>query len=68
MAAVTTYAVPTDWQEARQTVEAALDEWGPSRFQEMVVWSIAENENVAAALQYIETLKELEASAEDARG
>ena len=62
-------AVPTDWREARRLVEQRLAEWpGVSRFQEMVVRSIAEHENPAAALHYIDTLKELEASAEDARG
>lgn len=56
-------SVPTDWREARRTVEDALNEWSTvSRFQRMVVWSIAENESVAAALQYIEAIKELEAN------
>ena len=56
-------AVPTDWREARRLVEQRLAEWpGVSRFQQMVVWSIAEHENPAAALHYIDTLKELEAS------
>ena len=58
---------PSPMGEARRTVEAALEEWGlVSDYQRMVVWSIAENENVAAALQYIETLKELEAGDDDA--
>ena len=59
------YGVPVDWREARQTVEDALREWGTaSRFQQMVVWSIAEHENVAAALHYIGEMRKLEVTDE----
>lgn len=58
---MTDQAVPTDWREARRLVEQRLAEWeGVSRFQQMVVWSIAENESTAAALNYIEAMRELE--------
>ena len=57
-----TYGVPVDHREARRLVATRLEEWGPSRYQEMVVWSIAENESTAAALNYIEAMRELEAS------
>ena len=54
------YGVPVDAREARKLVAEKLETWGPSRYQEMVVWSIAENESTAAALNYIETMRELE--------
>lgn len=57
-----TYGVPVDPREARKLVAKKLEEWGPSRYQEMVVWSIAENESTAAALNYIAAMRELEAS------
>jgi hypothetical protein len=58
---VTDQAVPTDWREARRLVEQRLAEWPTaSRFQQVVVWSIAENESTAAALHYIETMQRLE--------
>ena len=61
-----TYGVPVDWREARQKVEAALAEWGTtSRFQQLIVWSLAEKESVAAALHYIATMRALEAGSAD---
>ncbi len=55
-------AVPADAREARRLVAARLEEWGASHYQQMVVWSIAEHENTAAALNYIEAMRELESS------
>jgi hypothetical protein len=59
---VSDQSVPVDWREARRLVAERLEEWGPSRFQQMVVWSIAENESTAAALHYIGAMRELEVS------
>ena len=57
------YAVPTDWREARRLVEQRLAEWpGVSRFQRLLVWRIVEDENVAAALNYIAEMQKLEVS------
>lgn len=56
-----TYAVPVDWREARRLVAERLAEWTTaSRFQQMVVWSIAEHESTAAALHYITEMRKLE--------
>lgn len=55
-------AVPVDHREARRLVAERLEEWGASHYQQMVVWSIAENESTAAALHYIEEMRKLEGS------
>ena len=60
-----TYAVPTDWREARMLVRQWLDAWQPTDYQRRIVWSIVEGENVAAALHYIEQMRELEVSDAD---
>lgn len=60
------YGVPVDAREARRLVAEKLETWGPSRYQEMVVWSIAEHESTAAALNYIAEMRKLEGSAEKA--
>ncbi len=59
-------SVPVDHREARALVAARLEEWGASHYQRMVVWSIAEHESTAAALNYVATMRELEASDGDA--
>lgn len=56
------YAIPTDKASQWRLVERRLEEAGMVGYQRMVVCSIFEHENVAAALNYIDAVKGLEVS------